>query len=374
MGSSFVQGSPRIIRQMHQGDEFRILQPPVPAPPAPPALVVDNAGLLAHGSSQFGVRRQPEERGNPATVGAIRGKLKDRRPLAGIPRTAALPVQYIGAEIKHMLLVAFELQSPLRTHAQLALLILLGVFMLLSGFFCCLVGCFQEKRPPQVEMQEAPAGPGHPCSPVAAHPEQTSAAPAAPGSGPLHLCPHLVVPQGNVCRMMVPLERASGSMILITDICGLPVFRAFRAFRNAAHGRSLKPSIRRVVLMGATSDDAFAFCWKPEGAGLLEFEICHQSGGPFAAIRANGPALSDGFLISTINDSWIRFQSYLEGCTLSGTDEHDQIVATIETCSTGHSVCIGQLVDVGLILLSLLGVQALVQTSSEDRVNMLPAG
>jgi len=318
----------------------------------------------------------------------------------------------VAARAGQSLLAAKAALSNPDSHAPL---VLTGAILLLVGLVFCVARCCQTKRP----MPPSSVGPARPArakqqpllaprfgtleslsphsvrscpeAPTSAstpslgppQPTDTStrlasvestqlqvASPPESVSGTPHLCPALVVPEGSVCKLRVPMESpssANGNTVVIKGACGVPIFKAFYSFRpSAGFGRGRqKHGLDRIALLSATSDVVYAYCRSAED-GEPGLQICHHYGAPFARLRASGPAPAPGncYSVLTVNGSQVHFESDRQGLQLKGIDEYGCLMAISEVDGAHRSLRIGPMVDAGLILLAMLGMDMLVQMSS----------
>eukprot|EP00418_Pyrodinium_bahamense_P049160 CAMPEP_0179177342 /NCGR_PEP_ID=MMETSP0796-20121207/87700_1 /TAXON_ID=73915 /ORGANISM="Pyrodinium bahamense, Strain pbaha01" /LENGTH=404 /DNA_ID=CAMNT_0020880889 /DNA_START=16 /DNA_END=1228 /DNA_ORIENTATION=- len=164
---------------------------------------------------------------------------------------------------------------------------------------------------------------------------------------PSDLCPELVVPEGSVCSLFVPLEfphdGTDSNTIVIKDVCGEPIFRASFTFDTSESGKLV---VSGIVLRGAPSEAVFASCHYDEGCGSPGFTICHHSGRTYAKLRADGPDTPDYFTVLIFNQgSRMSFRFDPQGCSLHAYDEHGKLLTIAETHGTRRSVRVGPLVD-----------------------------
>uniref|UniRef100_A0A7S0FTE0 Phospholipid scramblase n=1 Tax=Pyrodinium bahamense TaxID=73915 RepID=A0A7S0FTE0_9DINO len=186
---------------------------------------------------------------------------------------------------------------------------------------------------------------------------------AVDSEGP-HLCPELVVPEGDERTLLVPLATPSGSSKAITvcDLHGLPVCKA--AFSAA------KPSDRRMILSSVTGNAVLAFCRDAgvdQGTGLAIFD---RSGRAFGTLRADGPRPADGYSVVLACGCWqLRFRGNPPNRDLNVTDDRGSWLAGTEAHGAArYSVRVGPHVDAGLMILAVLGIDLLLLTGSEDVV------
>mmetsp|Transcript_76735 Transcript_76735/g.211990 ORF Transcript_76735/g.211990 Transcript_76735/m.211990 type:complete len:448 (-) Transcript_76735:83-1426(-) len=405
-GSSLVQGVIRKSKLKNSPKELGISTPDASAPLAKGRASKSSITIGATGPE---VGTQPGVQvGN--TVEVAHEESNHSLPLAEhrdlLHPVAALLQHAREFDLKQRLHVAFRSVHLVGTYAEsLPRVIVVGLLWFV-GVVVCMAGCYMGWRQPQTrpalrqtsgERQKTRPPPGRsdgaatlrapslrtfspqscapPSSPsIPGLPTLASAiarptsveSPQLPGRG-AHLCPELVIPHGSVCNLLVPLEPpsiANGNSIAITDMNAVPLFKATFTLSATAHGQSGKPGVDCIVLCSTTSDEVFASCCAADGGDRPGFKICNNSGTFFATIRADGPAPCNGYSVARLDGSPIRFQRDPKSCKLKGVDESGCLIAVSETRGTLRNVRIAQLVDAGLVLLSVLGIDAMVQVSS----------
>jgi len=178
-----------------------------------------------------------------------------------------------------------------------------------------------------------------------------------------HLCPELVVPQGNECSLLVPHISASRaqSSLSIDDVRHVPVFRA--SFQNDwtnAAGNSK----RRIALSNANGGRVFAYV--SDGAPLAEgsfknFTFHHHTGALVGEFIAEESATGVSFAVDMRSGLRMRIARDAKR-KLKFKDESGHLLAVAKT-STENSdmpvdlLRIGSLVDAGLVVLAMLCVQ-----------------
>mmetsp|Transcript_39983 Transcript_39983/g.79078 ORF Transcript_39983/g.79078 Transcript_39983/m.79078 type:complete len:514 (+) Transcript_39983:78-1619(+) len=178
------------------------------------------------------------------------------------------------------------------------------------------------------------------------------------------LCPELVVPQGNECKLEVPRLAANSSehkgRILVRDLSDKPVFKVdFDLTAAPLRGRT---RVDRLIVSCAKRNKIFAVCQESTEDSANELAINHPGGTLFGKIRANGSTRADGFSLATQVDAReVHFSALPNSAGLEATDEHGQLLSVTVPLDDQalRSTRIGPFVDAGLAVASILAVEVL---------------
>lgn len=181
------------------------------------------------------------------------------------------------------------------------------------------------------------------------------------------ICPELVVPEGCECSLLVPRLPPKGAgnegKISVADAMGVSIFQA--EFRPSLIGQA---DGKRMILTSSATENIFATCRdaKPvappadrEGYGLMIHNHLEQ---PIGVLRSETPARSS-YTLLTRQGVRIQVQGDIKAGAVTITDQQGRLLATAETKGTTNgglrSVRVGPLVDAGLMVLSILGIDLL---------------
>lgn len=178
------------------------------------------------------------------------------------------------------------------------------------------------------------------------------------------LCPELVVPHGNECKLELPRLPARSSepkgQIFIRDLSDKPVFKVdFDLIAAPARGGT---HVDRLILSCAKRHNIFAICQECTERSANEIAINHPGGTLFGKVSAKGNTRADGFSLAIQADAREVYFSAIPNSTgLEATDEHGQLLSvTVPLDEEGRrSVRIGPFVDAGLAVASILAVDVL---------------
>lgn len=185
-----------------------------------------------------------------------------------------------------------------------------------------------------------------------------------------HLCPDLVVPDSSECCLLVPYAPLTfEEVVTVDDARGMPVFKV-TTYLDVSSGPFAPVRTVQMVLANAQGEAVFASCMiKEEGgpAPLVSLVTKDEQANRFATLSAAGPEL---FMLTMVRG--LRIQFRLErmkgGVKFSIYDEDrpprllaiaEPLVADAIEPSRKRVVRVGPQVDAGLIVLSMMGIDAL---------------
>jgi len=198
-------------------------------------------------------------------------------------------------------------------------------------------------------------------------PQTLSSTRSVPHVGPnvgQHLCPELVVPQGNECSLLVPHLYSSHtqSVISISDLNHVPVFRV--SFQNDWTNIIGNGKPRRLALSNANGGRDFAYVC--DGALIAEgrprsFTFHHQTGAIVGEISAEESATGVSFAVDLRSGLRMRIARDAKS-KLKFKNESGHLLAVAKTSTEisdmpVYLLRVGSLMDAGLVVLAMLCVQ-----------------
>jgi hypothetical protein len=167
------------------------------------------------------------------------------------------------------------------------------------------------------------------------------------------LCSELVVPQGSECTVVVPKAPVASMRdvtFTVDDSMGKPAFRV-----------GWSPESRRLDLMSVGSEVTFAH-GRVEGGGVIIYQgPVNLPVGCFADLWPD-PAFADGqnYSATTQGGYKVLFRPDGNSGNMTATDKDGRLLSICETTQAERrNLRIGPLVDVGFIVLTVLGIDVL---------------
>jgi hypothetical protein len=192
-------------------------------------------------------------------------------------------------------------------------------------------------------------------------------------SASLHLCQELVVPQASECSLLVPNMPAQvayardTTLVAVDDFNNTAVFRAaLSAFRaETLETPQLDIGARCLTLSSASGQTLFAVA--REKVPQRSLNICNNADKLYGVLETMEPGVA--FCLSTVMGQKVNFKVDNRIGTVNATAEDGRLLAIVEPSkvpgdtSERRSVIIGPLVDAGLIVLCLLSIDWLRNSS-----------
>lgn len=178
------------------------------------------------------------------------------------------------------------------------------------------------------------------------------------------LCPELVVPQASECTLLIPrVHQTSGDEIVIDDIRGSPVLRVSVGAPSTSRGRVQG----LLTLLAIQEDEVFAY-------GMAEdakITIRHHTEQDFAQLSFDREAGAYVLTLCAGGKLYFRGDFVLESFHLQ--DERDRLLAVVQTLKNHgadpkRQLRVGPLVDAGLVVLCILGVDILETANVRNSV------
>lgn len=189
----------------------------------------------------------------------------------------------------------------------------------------------------------------------------------------LHLCPELVVPEASECVLLVPQLSAFdaidvSSVFVINDARGVPVFDASFA-PDVQPSSAAEPGFRRRLLLSSTTQgddfDSAVFAYLREPPGRMrsgkaphELQVCHFSDTVFGQLAPHSQGGRGSYSVTTALGRRTIFSPGQPPAIMHAADERGRLLAVVKSVKgeTRYSVTIGPMVDAGLVVLSLMGI------------------
>jgi len=184
-----------------------------------------------------------------------------------------------------------------------------------------------------------------------------------------HLCAELVVPETKECSLSLPEIVASNSsmsgVLSIDDANGMAVL--YGAYSLAVHApagpHDLPGNGKRLILRSVMEDITLASCKdvEPETAGgPPQMAIFNRSEKPFGILQATSPGPKSGYLVSLSTGKKMSIRRDIQALSSCVIDEDGWLLAcTEEGGEHGRTICVSPQVDVGLMALTILGIDIL---------------
>jgi len=180
-----------------------------------------------------------------------------------------------------------------------------------------------------------------------------------------HLCVELVVPENNECTLLLPKiieNRFNTSGVLsIIDMNDMAVLCAAYSLAAGPHG--LAGNGKRLILRSALEDIILASCKdaEPETAGgPPQLAILDKSEEPIGIIRATSAAPTSSYLVSLSTGKNMSIRKDIQAHSSCVSDEDGWLLAcTDDADERGRTIRVCQLVDAGLMALTVLAIDVL---------------
>jgi len=201
-----------------------------------------------------------------------------------------------------------------------------------------------------------------------------------------HLCSELVVPENSECLLLLPEIMQSrfnaGGVLSIDDVNGMAVLYAVYSLaeRLPVGPHDLPSNGKRLILRSALEHLILASCRDAESetaGGPPELTIFNNSEEPFGILRATSPGPRSSYLLSLSTGKKMSIRRDNQALSSFVTNEDGWLLACSEDAGErGRKISISPQVDVGLMTLTMLGIDILDITMAARRSSghSLPPG